>query len=65
MREKYETLKITDLREIVKGMKIKGYSTMSKDELINILVEKEMEMGAKGEQAVTPVAADIPAEFLN
>ncbi len=65
MREKYETLKITDLREIVKGMKIKGYSTMSKDELINILVEKEMEMGAKGEQAVTPVAADIPADVLN
>ena len=55
MRERYETLKITDLREIVKNMKIKGYSTMSKDELIDILVEKEKEMNANGEQAVQGV----------
>ena len=55
MRERYETLKITDLREIVKNMKIKGYSTMSKDELIDILVEKEKEMNANGEQAVGSV----------
>ena len=40
MREKYETLKINDLREIVKNMKVRGYSTMSKDELIDFLVEK-------------------------
>ena len=43
MREKYNTLKITDLRSIVKGMGIKGTSTMNKDELVDILVEKEKE----------------------
>jgi len=43
MREKYNTLKIADLRSIVKGMGIKGSSTMNKDELIDILVEKEKE----------------------
>ena len=51
MREKYETLKITDLRSIVKGMDIKGYSTMSKDELIDILVEKEKELGGFSKEA--------------
>ena len=60
MRERYETLKITDLREIVKNMKIKGYSTMTKDELIDILVEKEKEMNANGEQAVQPVVNETP-----
>ena len=43
MREKYNTLKITDLRSIVKGMGIKGTSTMNKEELVDILVEKEKE----------------------
>ena len=43
MREKYNTLKITDLRSIVKGMGIKGTSAMNKDELVDILVEKEKE----------------------
>ena len=54
MREKYETLKTNDLREIVKGMKIKGYSTMTKDELIDILVEKEKESLNSG---VAPIQA--------
>ena len=42
MREKYNTLKITDLRSIVKGMGIKGTSTMNKDQLVDILVEKTL-----------------------
>jgi len=58
MREKYETLKITDLRNIVKSMKIKGYSAMSKDELIDILVEKEKEINAKGQEAVSSSKKD-------
>ena len=41
MREKYETLTLTVLKDIVKGLGIKGYSTMSKDKLIDILVEQE------------------------
>ena len=43
MREKYEMLKITDLRAIVKGLGVKGYSSMGKEQLIDILVEKEKE----------------------
>ncbi len=52
MREKYEMLKITDLRAIVKGLGVKGYSSMGKEQLIDILVEKEKEDSAAKEAAV-------------
>ena len=61
MREKYNTLKITDLRSIVKGMGIKGTSAMNKEELVDILVEKEKEYNGvtikeKEEKKPAPVA---------
>ncbi len=65
MREKYETLKLADLRDIVKKLKIKGYSTMSKDELIDILVEKEKEMLSREQEApgqVQKVAEPVKEE---
>ena len=37
MREKWETLSLTVLKDIAKGLGVKGYSTMKKDELIDIL----------------------------
>ena len=43
MREKYETLTLNVLKDIVKGMGIKGYYSMSKEQLVDILVEKERE----------------------
>ncbi len=43
MRTKYETLSTTILRDLVKGLDVKGYSTMKKDELVDILVAKEEE----------------------
>ena len=63
MREKYNTLKITDLRSIVKGMGIKGTSTMNKDELVDILVEKEKEYNGVTikEEKKTPVKEDKKA----
>lgn len=47
MREKYETLKLADLKEIVKGLNVKGYSTMSKTQLIDVLVAEEEKQNAK------------------
>ena len=43
MREKYETLALADLKAIVKGLGIKGTSSMKKSELVDILVAKETE----------------------
>ena len=73
MREKYNTLKITDLRSIVKGMGIKGTSTMNKDQLVDILVEKEKEYngvtikeekkaGESAEETVSAAPAAAPSE---
>lgn len=42
MREKYETLTIVVLKDIVKGLGVKGFSTMSKEQLVDILVEAEI-----------------------
>ena len=64
MREKYNTLKITDLRSIVKGMGIKGTSTMNKEELVDILVEKEKEYNGvtiKEEKKAAEPASSEPA----
>ena len=41
MRAKYESLSTAVLRDLVKSLDVKGYSTMKKDELVDILVEKE------------------------
>lgn len=43
MRAKYESLSTAVLRDLVKSLDVKGYSTMKKDELVDILVEKEEE----------------------
>ena len=62
MREKYNTLKITDLRSIVKGMGIKGTSTMNKDELVDILVEKEKEYNGVTIKEEKKAAEPAPSE---
>ncbi len=43
MRTKYESLSTTVLRDLVKSLDVKGYSTMKKDELVDVLVAKEEE----------------------
>ena len=53
MREKWETLSLTVLRDIAKGIGVKGYSTMKKDELIDLLSQREDEENAK-KAAVSP-----------
>ena len=52
MREKYNTLALKDLKAIAKIRKIKGYSTMSKDEIVDAMVAlDEQEAAAKMDQA--------------
>ena len=55
MREKYETLKLSDLREIAKGAGIKGATTLKKSEIIDALCELE-------EKAAARKSADASAE---
>lgn len=63
MREKYESLQLSSLREIAKARKLKGVSTMKKAELIELMLEqdekdkaKEVKEEVKNEKAGT---ADI------
>ncbi len=52
MREKYETLKLNDLREIAKKRGIKGATSLKKSEIIDLMCEMDQqEAGAKTEAA--------------
>ena len=50
MREKWETLSLAVLKDIAKGIGVKGYSTMKKDELIDLLVEEEQKKARKDKE---------------
>ena len=41
MREKYETIALTDLREIAKSRGIKGVSTMKKADIIEAMLAED------------------------
>lgn len=60
MRAKYETLSTAVLRDLVKGLGVKGFSTMKKDELIDVLVQKESEQN--NTEAVKTAEETKPAE---
>ncbi|MBR5896452.1 MAG: transcription termination factor Rho [Lachnospiraceae bacterium] len=67
MREKYETLAIRDLRAIAKIRGVKGASSMSKGQVIEVLVlldetEAKAAMAASAEEAAKPAAEEKPAE---
>ncbi|MTK07840.1 MAG: transcription termination factor Rho [Hungatella sp.] len=57
MREKLQTLPLAELKELAKAQGIKGYSSMRKPDIINILCEKE---GEASDSAV--VAGSVVAE---
>ena len=62
MREKYETLKLNDLRDIAKKRGIKGASSMKKSEIIDLMCElDEKEAAAKQAEAPAPKET-APAE---
>ena len=54
MREKYETLKLNDLRDIAKKRGIKGASSMKKSEIIDLMCELDEKEAAKAEAAKAP-----------
>ena len=58
MREKLETLPLTQLRELAKARNIKGTSTMKKGELIDLLVEEAEKMDREEAEK----AAEKPSE---
>ena len=47
MREKYETLKLNDLREIAKKRGIKGASGMKKSQIIDLMCRMDEEESRK------------------
>ena len=54
MREKYETLKLNDLRDIAKKRGIKGASSMKKSEIIDLMCELDEKEAAREEAAKVP-----------
>ena len=66
MREKLETLSLTQLRDLAKGEKIKGVSTMKKADLIDVLVQHAESAFGKAaepaEKSVESVKQAAPAE---
>ena len=61
MREKYETLSLSALRAVVKEIGVKGYTSMKKEELVDILVAEEMKQKLK-ESSPKPAPEKEPAE---
>lgn len=53
MREQYESLKLSVLKDLVKTIGVKGYSSMSKEQLVNICVETEEKLKAEKEAQAT------------
>jgi len=58
MREKYETLALKDLKAIAKIRGIKGYSTMSKENLIDAMVALDAEETKKEESKAPEVVVE-------
>ena len=64
MREKLETLSVTQLRELAKGEGIKSVTTMKKSELVDVLCERadSFKSGAQKNQPEKPARAKVVYE---
>ena len=60
LRERYETLKLADLREIAKKRGIKGATALKKSEIIDLMCE--LDQKETSEKAAAEKAAEKPAE---
>ena len=58
MREKWESLNLSDLREIAKNAGVKGCSSLKKDELVDILDRMESEMASGRDGSAASKATD-------
>ena len=61
MREKLETLSLAKLKEFAKEQEIKGYGSMRKAELIDILCEKAGEKEGKSAPADVSTGNEEPS----
>ena len=61
MREKLETLSLAKLKEFAKEQEIKGYGSMRKAELIDILCEKAGEKEGKSAPAEVSTGNEEPS----
>ena len=57
MREKYESLPLSELRQVAKARGLKGISTLRKDELVNRMVQEDEK--EKNDQADKEDAASV------
>ena len=57
MREKYESLALTDLKEIAKTRGIKGTSTMKKAQIVEAMLKEDEKDKAAGRDAAAKPAA--------
>ena len=71
MREKYESLALTDLKAIAKSRGIKGTSTMKKAEVVEAMLKMDSQESQKavaegaavqGEESGRPAGAERPAQ---
>lgn len=58
MREKYESLPATTLRELAKARGLKGISTLKKDQLVERMLEEDQKEADQRAQAAVSVQAD-------
>ena len=61
MREKFESLSLTVLRDLAKSIGVKGVTTMKKEQLVDLLVEKEAEQNKENDKK-EPVSKPVKAE---
>ena len=47
MREKYESLPVSTLRELAKARGLKGISTLKKDQLVEVMLEEDQREAAE------------------
>ena len=60
MRERYETLKLNDLRDIAKKRGIKGASGLKKSEIIDLMCE--LDEKEKAEKETAEKSAEAPKD---
>lgn len=64
MREKYESLALTDLKEIAKSRGIKGTSTMKKAQIVEAMLKEDEKDKAAGKEVAVKsvVTSNAPAK---
>ena len=62
MREKYESLSLTALKDVAKARGLKGISTMKKGEIVDLMLLQDEKDAAQKERAGKAEKEDVKAE---